>query len=80
MRRKLPRILVVLFLSAVLLIPSVGCNKALGLQDWQRDALTFVGAIAGGYWAVQMCTVTERVCYQDGQLIDCALVPVVPAN
>ncbi|MDX2200033.1 MAG: hypothetical protein SF069_13815 [Phycisphaerae bacterium] len=62
--------------SAALLFTGLGCNRALGLQDWQRDLLSLVGSGIGSFLAAQSTTVrVERECFENGVQIDCASVP-----
>lgn len=64
-------------LSAVVLtLGNAGCSPALGLQDWQRDLLSFAGSTLGGFLSAQFTNVTVvRECFEDGAAVDCASLP-----
>lgn len=69
MKREFVARLAVLLLVVVFLLPSVGCNRVLlGTNTVSVVAGWLLGSVATS-------SSVERLCYQNGELIDCADLP-----
>ena len=69
-------------LLVVLLVPMVGCQEALGLEDWQRDLLFgLLGGVfdligdAAGLGGQMTEIIIERNCFENGVQVDCSTIP-----
>lgn len=62
-------------IALIALFPAIGCERALGLQDWQRDVLGVVLNSVLLNAAVPTQVVVERTCFENGVQVDCSQIP-----